>query len=86
MRDINNYKRKKRIALIVLVVFSVFFLGLLIDIAIHMGTIGVLLLVHASMMFLWVSLVVRYEILSAKMEILKELKHKESRVDDTKES
>ncbi|MGD2094597.1 MAG: hypothetical protein PVH77_06290 [Phycisphaerales bacterium] len=78
MRDINNYKRKKQIALILLVVFSAFFLGLLIYIAKHMGTIGALLLVYASMMFLWVSLVVSYEILSAKIEILKELKRKEN--------
>ena len=86
MRDIKNYQRKKRIVLIELGVFSVFSVGLLLYVGKHMGETGVLLLVYASMMIIWVSLLVSYEILSAKIEILKELQNKENLEGDTEES
>ena len=86
MRDIKNYQRKKRIALIELAAFSVFFVGLLLYMGKHMGGTGVLLLVYAVAMIIWVSLLISYEILSAKIEILKELQNKENLEGDTEES
>lgn len=72
MPDIENYKRKKRRAFITLLVFSVFFLGILA----YIGEDGVLLMVCVSLMLLWTNFFVRYEKLSTKIDIFEELQNK----------
>lgn len=78
MPDIENYNRKKRKALVTLLVFSAFFFGILM----YMGEEGILLMICMALMMSWTNFLVRYEKLSTEIDIFKELESKKG-ADDT---
>ena len=81
MPNIKSYKRKKRIALIELVVFSIFFIGWLL----YMVK-DVVLTSCVSLMILWISIHSRYDKLCTKIELLGELQSKNNQNDDVSDS